>query len=61
MGGLFVNLVIFRNALLHLPYTSVLVTEDDEHFYQISANSSASGQVSLQIEPRDIENVGGTP
>lgn len=58
MGGLFVNLVIFRNTLLHLPYTSVLVTKDDEHFYQISADLSA-GQVMLHIEERqDVERLG---
>jgi len=61
MGGLFVNLVIFRNALLHLPYTSVLITADDERFYQISAKISVSGQVALQIEPRDIDAVERTP
>ncbi|NEZ64672.1 hypothetical protein D0962_18075 [Leptolyngbyaceae cyanobacterium CCMR0082] len=58
MGGLFVNLVIFRNELLHLPYVSVLVTEDDERFYQISADTSESGQVALIVEPRDIETIG---
>jgi serine/threonine protein kinase len=60
MGGLFVNLVIFRNTLLHLPYKSVLVTKDDEHFYQISADIS-NEQVALHIEERqDMDNLGGT-
>jgi hypothetical protein len=58
MGGLFVNLVIFRNTLLHLPYTSVLVTKDDEHFFQISADLS-DGQVALHIEERqDVDRLG---
>jgi hypothetical protein len=52
MGGLFVNLLIFRNALLHLPYKSVLVTQDNEKFYEISADYTAQAQLGLKIEER---------
>jgi serine/threonine protein kinase len=51
MGGLFVNLAIFRNALLHMPYNEVLVTTDDTRFYRIQALSTAAGGVSLHIAP----------
>jgi hypothetical protein len=50
MGGLFVNLTIFRNALLHLPYTSVLVTLDDETFHEVSAVTTPQGQLALRIQ-----------
>jgi hypothetical protein len=57
MGGLFVNLTIFRNALLHLPYTSVLVTLDNEDFYEVAAYTTAQRQLALRIEKKDT--VGG--
>lgn len=36
--GRFIELVIFRNMLQHLPYRSVMLTQDHHRFYQIQAN-----------------------
>ena len=36
--GRFIELVIFRNMLQHLPYRSVMLTQDHHRFYQIRAN-----------------------
>lgn len=33
-AGLFVNLMIFRNELLNLPFERVMVTLDQESFYE---------------------------
>jgi len=54
MRGLFVNLLIFRNELLHLPYREVLVTQDGETFYEVSA-ATAGSDLSLRIRPADFE------
>ncbi len=35
LQGLFVNLLIFRNALLNLPFDRVMVTPDDENLYEV--------------------------
>lgn len=34
-NGIFINLMIFKNALAHLPYDHVLLTRDDMTFYEI--------------------------
>lgn len=34
--GFFINLIIFKNALAHLPYRSVLLTRDDQSFYELA-------------------------
>lgn len=36
--GKYIELVIFKNALSHLPYRKVLLTEDQLNFYQIKAD-----------------------
>lgn len=36
--GRFIELVIFKNALSHLPYRKLLLTEDHLNFYQIEAD-----------------------
>lgn len=38
--GRFIELIIFKNALLHLPYRKVLITEDHLNFYRIEADES---------------------
>ncbi|TAK27443.1 MAG: hypothetical protein EPO40_17650 [Myxococcaceae bacterium] len=45
MRGLFVNLMIFRNELLNLPFERVMVTLDQEHFHEISARATGGGMV----------------
>jgi serine/threonine protein kinase len=37
LQGHFIELIIFKNALKNLPYRSVLVTEDHQQFFQVSA------------------------
>lgn len=34
--GFFINLVIFKNALSHLPYRRALLTRDDQTFYELA-------------------------
>ena len=33
--GVSVNLEVFKNALAHLPYRQVLLTRDDQTFYEL--------------------------
>jgi len=40
--GFFLNLVIFKNALSHLPFRRVLLTSDDKTFYEVVKNEDAS-------------------
>lgn len=41
INGIFINLIIFRNALAHLPYRHVLLTRDDATFYQLLLEENA--------------------
>jgi len=34
--GFFINLIIFKNALTHLPYRRVLLTRDDQTFFELA-------------------------
>ena len=38
LQGYFLNLTIFKNALAHLPYREVLLTENDQQFYRVWAD-----------------------
>jgi hypothetical protein len=38
LQGAFLNLTIFKNALTHLSYREVLITDDDRQFYRIWAD-----------------------
>jgi len=40
--GFFLNLVIFKNALSHLPFRRVLLTPDDQIFYEVIKNEDAT-------------------
>ena len=35
-SGYYINLVIFKNALAHLPYRRALLTRDDKTFYELA-------------------------
>jgi len=39
--GFFINLIIFKNALAHLPYRRVLLTRDDVQFYELVLEENA--------------------
>lgn len=40
--GFFLNLVIFKNALSHLPFNRVLLTPDDQKFFEVIKNEDAT-------------------
>ena len=39
--GFFINLIMFKNALAHLPYRQVLLTRDDVQFYELVLKDNA--------------------
>jgi hypothetical protein len=41
ISGFFINLVIFKNALAHLPYRKVLLTRDNRQFYELTQDDTA--------------------
>lgn len=49
LQGLFVNLLIFRNELVATTFDRVLLSADDEQFYEVSAEGRADG-IRLAIE-----------
>ncbi|MCU0647283.1 MAG: protein kinase [Gemmatimonadaceae bacterium] len=53
LQGLFVNLVIFRNELLNLPFDRVLLTQDDETLYELSGGASPEGTIQLDLRRVD--------
>jgi len=40
--GFFINLIIFKNALSHLPYRRALLTRDDQTFYELTLQDIAT-------------------
>jgi len=53
LQGLFVNLVIFRNELLNLPFEKVLLTPDDETLYELAGTSTPQGAIQLDLSRVD--------
>ena len=53
LQGLFVNLVIFRNELLNLPFERVLLTPDDEMLYELAATTTPQGAIQLDLSRVD--------
>jgi hypothetical protein len=49
LQGLFVNLLIFRNALLNLPFDRVMVTPDDENLYEVVGSTDQKTGISLRF------------
>jgi hypothetical protein len=47
ISGIFINLLTFKNALAHLPYTRVLLTRDDKRYYELTQSGEAS--IRLQV------------
>jgi hypothetical protein len=43
LQGLFVNLLIFRNELVATTFDRVLLSADDEQFYEVSAEGRPEG------------------
>jgi hypothetical protein len=53
LQGLFVNLVIFRNELLNLPFEKVLLTPDDETLYELAGATTPQGTIQLDLSRVD--------
>ena len=53
LQGLFVNLVIFRNELLNLPFEKVLLTPDDEMLYELAGSTTPQGAIQLDLSRVD--------
>jgi serine/threonine protein kinase len=49
LQGLFVNLMIFRNELLNLPFDRIIVTEDDRDLFEIVGQASPDGGIRLRL------------
>ena len=47
ISGIFINLLTFKNALAHLPYTRVLLTRDDKRYYELTQLDQA--RLRLQV------------
>jgi serine/threonine protein kinase len=58
LQGLFVNLLIFRNELLATNFDRLLVTPDDQSFYEIEAHGSLSG-IDLTLTPQKVNLISG--
>jgi hypothetical protein len=43
LQGLFVNLLIFRNELVATTFDRVLLSSDDQEFYEVSAENRPEG------------------
>lgn len=50
--GEYINLVIFKNALAHLPYRRVLLTRDDHTFYELILREPADVVLQLVYEEK---------
>jgi serine/threonine protein kinase len=49
LQGLFVNLRIFRNALLNLPFDRVMLTRDDRERYELAVTASGDAGIQLRL------------
>lgn len=57
LQGLFVNLMIFRNALLNLPFDRVMVTPDDENLYEVIGAANAQNGITLSFGRYQTQNL----
>lgn len=51
LQGMFVNLLIFRNELMNLPFSKIVVTPDEQDLYEISARPDPEVGVRLELRP----------
>ena len=47
VSGIFINMLTFKNALVHLRYTRVLLTRDDKRYYELSLENQS--RLHLQV------------
>jgi hypothetical protein len=57
LQGLFVSLLIFRNELIATTFDRVLLSADDEQFFEVSAESRPEG-IRLVLVRQGIETAG---
>jgi serine/threonine protein kinase len=62
LQGMFVNLLIFRNELMNLPFDKIVVTPDESELYEISASPDATVGIRLSLQKFASETLpsGGT-
>jgi hypothetical protein len=60
LQGLFVNLMIFRNELLSLPFDRLVVTEDDVRLYDIASTVGRDGMIRLSLTQSGVNAAGPT-
>jgi len=58
LQGLFVNLLIFRNELLNLPFDRIIVTPDEENLYEIAASIGPQRDIRLQVGRFEVTGSG---
>jgi hypothetical protein len=56
LQGLFVNLLIFRNELLATQFDRLLITPDDQTFYEVAARGSTSG-IEFSVLHREVSSI----
>jgi serine/threonine protein kinase len=57
LQGMFVNLLIFRNELMNLPFSRIIVTPDEQDLYEISASPDPDVGIRLTLKPYDAARV----
>ena len=60
LQGLFVNLMIFRNELLSLPFDRLVVTENDVRLYEIASTVGRDGMIRLSLTQSGVNTAGPT-
>jgi serine/threonine protein kinase len=58
LQGLFVNLMMFRNELLGLPFDRIMVTQDDINLYEISVSTGHDGVIRLHLGEGGVNAIG---
>lgn len=56
VSGIFINLLTFKNALAHLPYTRVLLTRDDKRYYELTQLDQARLRIQVWQPERKTGN-----
>ncbi len=55
LQGMFVNLLIFRNELMNLPFNRIVVTQDERDLYEIAASPDKQVGVRLSLKPYRVD------
>ena len=52
------NLLIFRNELLNLPFDRIIVTPDEENLYEIAASTGTQRDIRLHVGRFEVAGAG---